>query len=146
MSCLLFNILGSYLGVTWELFGSYLGVNWELHGRNVFVSLSFVLCFPIVSKRSLSSSFSLHSLIFRTVLDSPSLVLCFTIDAKSKFYRCQSEGKAKVKRRSIEELSKNYRRAIEELSKSYRSRSLIPECKVTKSRKCIFTFLVISGT
>ena len=95
----------------------YLGVTWEEHGRNVFVSPSLVLCFPIVSKRSLTSSFSPHSLIFRTVLVSPSLRLCFSIDAKAKVYRCQSEGKAKFYRTSIEHLSKTYRTSIEDLSK-----------------------------
>ena len=99
-----------------------MGVTWEEHGRNVFVSPSLVLCFPIVSKRSLTSSFSLHSLIFRTVLVSPSLRLCFSIDAKAKFYRCQSEGKAKFYRSSIEDLSNIYRRPIEHLSKTYRRR------------------------
>ena len=106
------------MGVTWELLGSYLGVTWE--ERFCFTFVSF--CFPIVSKRNLASSFSLHSLIFRTVLVSPSLRLCFPIDAKAKFYRCQSEGKAKVKRSSIEHLSKTYRRPIEHLSKTYRRR------------------------
>ena len=57
---------------------------------------------------------SVHSLIFRTVLVSPSLRLCFPIDAKAKFYRCQSEGKAKFYRTSIEDLSNIYRRPIEE--------------------------------
>ena len=62
---------------------------------------------------------SVHSFIFRTVLVSPSLRLCFPIDAKAKFYRCQSEGKAKFYRTSIEHLSKTYRTSIEDLSNIY---------------------------
>ena len=79
-----------------------MGVTWEERFRFTFVSV----CFPIVLKRSLTSSFSLHSLIFRTVLVSPSLRLCFPIDVKAKVKRCQSEGKAKFYRTSIEDLSK----------------------------------------
>ena len=105
------------MGVTWELLGSYMGGTWEERFRFTFVSF----CFPIVSKSNLASSFSLHSLIFRTVLVSPSLRLCFPIDAKAKFYRCQSEGKAKFYRTSIEDLSNIYRRPIEDLSKTYRT-------------------------
>ena len=95
-----------------------MGVTWEERFRFTFVSV----CFPIVLKRSLTSSFSLHSLIFRTVLVSPSLRLCFPIDVKAKVKRCQSEGKAKFYRTSIEDLSNIYRRPIEHLSKTYRRR------------------------
>ena len=58
--------------------GRYLGGTWEEHGRNVFVS--------------------------------PSLLLCFPIDTKAKFYRRQSEVLSKTYRTSIEDLSKTYRR------------------------------------
>ena len=64
---------------------------------------------------------SVHSFIFRTVLVSPSLRLCFPIDAKAKFYRCQSEGKANIYRTSIEDLSNIYRTSIEDLSNIYRT-------------------------
>ena len=94
-----------------------MGGTWEERFRFTFVSV----CFPIVLKRSLTSSFSLHSLIFRTVLVPPSLRLCFPIDAKAKFYRCQSEGKAKFYRTSIEGPSKTYRTSIEDLSNIYRT-------------------------
>ena len=94
---------------------------------------------------------SVHSLIFRTVLVSPSLRLCFPIDAKAKFYRCQSEGKAKFYRTSIEHLSNIYRRPIEEGVKRERrgSREGAEEefgYKVKKFRSLIFTFLVVSVT
>ena len=93
-SCLTLFFLPFPIFKKWELLGSYMGGTWEERFRFTFVSF----CFPIVSKRNLASSFSLHSLIFRTVLVSPSLRLCFPIDSKAKFYRCQSEVKAKVKR------------------------------------------------
>ena len=128
-----------------------MGGTWEEHGRNVFVSPSLLLCFPIVSKPNLASSFSLHSLIFRIVLVSPSLCLRFI-----------SEDKAKVKRSSIEDLSNIYRRPIEHLSKTYRRRGEEGAereqrgsgegaeeefgYKVTKFRSLIFTFLVVSVT
>ena len=115
-SCLTLFFLPFPIFKKWELLGSYMGVTWEERFRFTFVSF----CFPIVSNSNLASSFSLHSLIFRTVLVSPSLRLCFPIDAKAKFYRCQSEGKAKFYRSSIEDLSKTYRRSIEDLSKTYR--------------------------
>ena len=75
---------------------------------------------------------SVHSLIFCTVLVSASLRLCFPIDAKAKFYRCQSEGKAKFYRTSIEDLSKTYRRGSgegaesEQRKKSSRKRDFHP--------------------
>ena len=109
-SCLTLFFLPFPIFKKWELLGSYMGGTWEERFRFTFVSF----CFPIVLKRSLTSSFSLHSLIFRTVLVSPSLRLCFPIDAKAKFYRCQSEGKAKFYRTSIKDLSNTYRRPIED--------------------------------
>ena len=68
--------------------GRYLGGTWEVHGRNVFVS--------------------------------PSLLLCFPIDTKAKFYRRQSEVLSNTYRTPIEHLSNIYRTSIEDLSKTYR--------------------------
>ena len=115
-SCLTLFFLPFPIFKKWELLGSYMGGTWEERFRFTFVSFYF----PIVSNRNLASSFSLHSLLFRIVLVSPSLRLCFPIDAKAKFYRCQSEGKAKFYRTSIEDLSNIYRTSIEDLSKTYR--------------------------
>ena len=57
----------------------------------------------------------------RNVFVSPSLLLCFLIDTKAKFYRRQSEVLSKIYRRPIEHLSKTYRRPIEHLSNIYRT-------------------------
>ena len=60
---------------------------------------------------------SVHSLIFRTVLVSPSLRLCFPIDVKAKVKRSSIEVLSKTYRTSIDDLSNIYRRPIEDLSK-----------------------------
>ena len=64
--------------------------------------------FPILENgRYLGGTWEEHG---RNVFVLPSLLLCFPIDTKAKFYR-----------RSIEHLSKTYRTPIEELSKTYRT-------------------------
>ena len=53
----------------------------------------------------------------RNVFVLPSLLLCFPIDTKAKFYRRQSEVLSKTYRTPIEDLSNIYRTPIEDLSK-----------------------------
>ena len=57
----------------------------------------------------------------RNVFVLPSLLLCFPIDTKAKFYRRQSEVLSKTYRTPIEDLSNIYRTSIEDLSKTYRT-------------------------
>ena len=116
--------------------------------------------FPISKNgRYLGGTWEEHG---RNVFVLPSLLLCFPIDTKAKFYRRQSEVLSKTYRTSIEDLSNIYRRPIEHLSKTYRrwgeegaereqrgSREGAEEefgYKVTKFRNLIFTFLVVSVT
>ena len=110
--------------------GRYLGGTWEEHGRNVFVSPSLLLRFPIDTKAKFYRRQS---------------------EVLSKIYRTPIEDLSNTYRTSIEHLSNIYRRHIEDLSKmGWRGSGEGVEeefgYKVTKSRSLIFTFLVVSVT
>ena len=138
--------------------------------HNILVFLSNTLFSPfyvpspslfLISKfgRYLGGTWEEHG---RNVFVLPSLLLCFPIDTKAKFYRRQSEVLSKIYRTPIEDLSNTYRTSIEHLSNIYRrhiedlskmgwrgSGEGVEEefgYKVTKSRSLIFTFLVVSVT
>ena len=110
--------------------GRYLGGTWEEHGRNVFVSPSLLLRFPIDTKAKFYRRQS---------------------EVLSKFYRRSIEDLSNIYRTSIEDLSKTYRRPIEDGVKRERRGSGEGAeegfgYKVTKLRSLIFTFLVVSVT
>ena len=73
--------------------GRYLGGTWEVLGRNVFISPSLRLCFPIDIKAKFYRRQSEHL---------------------SNIYRRPIEHLSKIYRRPIEDLSKTYRRWGEE--------------------------------
>ena len=109
------------MGLTWDLLGRYLGGTWEEHGRNVFVSPSLLLCFPFDAKAKFYRRESeVLSNIYRTSIEHLSKTYRTSIEDLSNIYRRSIEHLSKIYRRPIEDLSKTYRTSIEDLSKIYR--------------------------